>query len=61
MLGIADRIEGGNGGYPTLLSTAADLANGHDGSERERAVFASKTVVRPLASGDGRDDPASPA
>jgi EmrB/QacA subfamily drug resistance transporter len=61
LLGIADRIEGGNGDYPTLLSTAAGLANGHDGGERERAVYASKTVIRPLASGNGRDDPASPA
>ena len=61
LLGIADRIEGGIGDYPTLLSTTAGLANGHDGSERERAVYASKTVIRPLASGNGRDDPASPA
>jgi hypothetical protein len=61
LLGIADRIEGGNGFYPALLSTAAEMANGHDGSERERVVHASKTVIRPLADGNGRNDPASPA
>ena len=59
--GIADRIEGGNGDYPALLSVAAGLANGHDGSERERAVHASKTVIRPLAGGNRRNDPTSPA
>jgi hypothetical protein len=61
LLGIADRIEGGNGFYPALLSTAAEMANGHDGSERERVVHVSKTVIRPLADGNGRNDPASPA
>jgi hypothetical protein len=59
--GIADRIEGGNGDYPALLSVAAGLANGHDGSERERAVHASKTVIRPLAGRNRRNDPPSPA
>jgi EmrB/QacA subfamily drug resistance transporter len=59
--GIADRIEGGNGDYPALLSAAAELSNGHEGSERERAVHASRTVIRPLAAGNGRNEPASPA
>ena len=59
--GIADRIEGGNGDYPALLSAAAGLSNGHEGSERERAVHASRTVIRPLAAGNGRNEPASPA
>ena len=59
--GIADRIEGGNGDYPALLSAAAGLSNGHEGSERERAVHASKTAIRPLAAGNGRDEPASSA
>jgi EmrB/QacA subfamily drug resistance transporter len=59
--GIADRIEGGNGDYPALLSAAAGLSNGHEGSERERAVHASRTAIRPLATRNGRNEPASPA
>jgi hypothetical protein len=59
--GIADRIEGGNGDYPALLSAAAGLSNGHEGSERERAVHASRTAIRPLAARNGRNEPASPA
>jgi quercetin dioxygenase-like cupin family protein len=43
------------------FSWPSALANGHDGGERERAVHASKAVIRPLASGNGRNDPASPA
>jgi EmrB/QacA subfamily drug resistance transporter len=58
--GIADRIEGGNGDYPALRSAAAGLSNGHQGSEHERAVHASRTVIRPLAAGNGRETP-SPA
>ncbi len=53
LLGVADRIERGNGDYPALNHAAAGLANGHEGSERERAVHVSKTIIRPLA---GRDE-----
>ena len=47
--GLADRIESGNGRYPNLIRAAAGLANGNGGSERERALYASRNVVRPLA------------
>jgi hypothetical protein len=49
LLSLADRIESGNEGYPTLIQTAAGLANGRGGDERERAVHASRTIIRPLA------------
>ena len=49
LLSIAERIEFGNGDYPALVRAAAKLANGHEGSERERAVYVSETVIRPLA------------
>ena len=49
LLSIAERIETGNGGYPALIRAAAKLANGHEGSERERAIHVSRTVIRPLA------------
>lgn len=49
LLSIAERIEHGNGDYPGLIRAAAKLANGHEGSERERAVYVSKTMIRPLA------------
>jgi MFS family permease len=49
LLGLASRIESGGGRYPNLTRAAAALANGHDGDEHERAVRASKTVIRPLA------------
>ena len=49
ILGLADRIESGNGGYPNLMRAASELADGHEGDERERAVHASKTIIRPLA------------
>lgn len=52
LLGVADRIERGNGDYPALNHAAAGLANGHEGSERERAVQVSKTIIRPLAERD---------
>jgi EmrB/QacA subfamily drug resistance transporter len=52
LLGVADRIERGNGDYPALNHAAAGLANGHEGSERERAVHVSKTIIRPLAKRD---------
>ncbi len=48
LLSLAERIERGNGDYPNLLRAAAGLANGHGGTERERAVCASRTVVRTL-------------
>lgn len=47
--GVADRIESGNADYPALVR-AANLSSGHDGDERERAAYASKTVIRPLAA-----------
>jgi hypothetical protein len=47
--GVANRIESGNVDYPALVR-AADLSGGHDGDERERAAYASKTVIRPLAA-----------
>lgn len=49
LIGIADRIETGNGDYPALNHAAAGLANGDEGDERERAIHAFKTVVRSLA------------
>lgn len=58
---IADRIEGGNGDYPTLQSAAADLTNGHEGNERERAIHAARTVIRPLAEDNRRSGPSAPA
>jgi MFS family permease len=58
--GIAERIEEGNGDYPALLSAAAGLAAGEGGSEHERAIHASRTVIRPLADGNGHED-SSPA
>ena len=48
LLSLAERIEHGNGGYPNLIRAASEFANGHGGTERDRAVHASKTVVRPL-------------
>jgi hypothetical protein len=47
--GLADRIESSNGRYPNLLRAAAGLANGRGGGEHERAVYASKNIIRPLA------------
>jgi EmrB/QacA subfamily drug resistance transporter len=49
LLGLADRIEAGNGRYPNLIRAAAGLANGSGGDERERALYASRSIVRPLA------------
>jgi hypothetical protein len=50
---LADRIESGNGDYPQLTRAAADLANGH-GDERERAIYFSRTIIRPLAESFSR-------
>src|SRR5215207_433483 len=51
---LADRIESGNGDYPQLTRAAADLANGHSDDERERALYVSRTIVRPLAESFNR-------
>lgn len=48
--GVAERIESGKGGYPALVRAAAGLSAGHEGDERERAVHASRTVIRSLAA-----------
>ncbi len=48
LLGLANRIESGSGDYPNLTQAAAELANEHGGDEHERAVHASKTILRPL-------------
>jgi EmrB/QacA subfamily drug resistance transporter len=53
LLGLANRIEYANGDYPNLVQAAAKLANGSDGDEHERAVHASKTIIRPLAESCG--------
>ena len=47
-VGVADRIESGNGDCPALIRATAGLSGGDD--ERERAAHASKTVIRPLAA-----------
>lgn len=47
--GLAGRIESGNGRYPNLIRSAAGLDNGSAGDERERALYASKNIIRPLA------------
>jgi len=49
LLSLAERIESGDESYPNLIRTAAGLANGRGGDERERAVHASRTIIRPLA------------
>jgi len=48
LLSLANRIESGSGDYPNLTHAAAELANEHDGDEHERAVYASKSILRPL-------------
>src|SRR5215208_543539 len=49
LLSLAERIESGDESYPNLIRAAAGLANGRGGDERERAVHASRTIIRPLA------------
>lgn len=56
LTGLAQRIESGNGDYPALVRAAAELANGQEGDERERAVHVSRTVIRPLAEDLGAVD-----
>jgi hypothetical protein len=51
---LADRIESGNGDYPQLTRAAAEQALGHGDDERERALYVSRTIVRPLAERFGR-------
>ena len=53
LLSLADRIESGDEDYPNLIRTAAELANGRGGDERERAAHASRTIIRPLAEDYG--------
>lgn len=48
LLALAGRLESANGRYPNLVRAAAGLVDG-PGEERERAVRASKTIIRPLA------------
>ena len=49
-VGVADRIESGNGDCPALIRATAGLSGGPGDDERERAAHASKTVIRPLAA-----------
>ena len=51
LLGLAERLEAGNGRYPNLLRVASELADGDGTNEQERAAHVSRTVVRPLARG----------
>lgn len=51
LIGLARRIESSSADYPNLIQTAAELAEGRSGSEHERALHASKTIIRPLADG----------
>ncbi len=44
-LAVADRIESGNGGYPSLVRAAAGLSDGD-----ERAAHASEIVIRTPAA-----------
>jgi EmrB/QacA subfamily drug resistance transporter len=52
--GLADRIESGNGDYQQLIRAAADLANGRGDDERERALYVSRAIIRPLAESYSR-------
>ena len=49
LVGLARRIELSAEDYPNLIRAAADLADDHEGDERERALHASRTIIRPLA------------
>jgi hypothetical protein len=51
LIGLARRIEFSGAGYPNLIRSAAELAEGRGESEHERALHASKTIIRPLADG----------
>lgn len=47
---LAGRIEGANGDAPNLTLAASALIPDENGSERERANLAAKTVIRPMAA-----------
>ena len=49
LIGLARRIEASGVDYPNLIRTAAELAENRGGSEHERALHVSKTIIRPLA------------
>lgn len=49
LVGLARRIESSGVDYPNLIRSAAELAEGRGGSEHERALNVSKTIIRPLA------------
>ncbi len=49
LIGLARRIEYSGVDYPNLVRSASELAEGRGGSEHERALNVSKTVIRPLA------------
>lgn len=49
LIGLARRIELSAEDYPNLIRAAADLAADHEGGEKERALHAARTVIRPLA------------
>jgi len=49
LIGLARRVETAGRSYPNLIQAAAELAEGYGGNEQERAVRASKHVIRPLA------------
>lgn len=51
LIGLARRIESPDAGYPNLIHAAAGLAESRGGSEHERALRVSKTIIRPLADG----------
>jgi hypothetical protein len=51
LLGLARRIESSGAEYPNLIQTAAELSESPNGSEHERALYVSKTIIRPLADG----------
>ena len=49
LVSLARRIELSADGYPNLIRAAADLAADYEGGERERSLYVSRTVIRPLA------------
>ena len=49
LIGLARRIESLGADYPNLIRSAAELAEGRGGSEHERALNVSETIIRPLA------------
>lgn len=49
LVSLARRIELSGEDYPNLIRAAAGLAADYEGGEKERALHASRTVIRPLA------------